>query len=397
MTISYWQAQAGLPGRDAPPTDRIEVETDLCIVGAGIIGAGAAQWAAQAGIQGVVVEAREAALGASGRNAGFVLTGVAASYYAAVRDYGREKARELWQISIGNVAQMLAWAQEYEIPTAKSGSLLLAESEQEADELRQSAEMLAEDGFPGDFTPYDPLNRGFFASLARPNDGVTQPALLSRAVLERSGFPLIAGSPVTRFSEKDGWVTVESHRATIRARQVLLCTNAWSESVHPYFVGKVIPMRGQIYISEPAPLVFETAGYSHYGYWYFRQVVEADQPGYGRWLMGGARHLHYDTENNNPSEATSDGVQSDLEAWTARHFPELSDVAVDRRWAGIMGFTADGLPLVGKLPGYERVGFSVGFNGHGMGLGVMVAKRAVELMVEGKDPGLFAASRLERV
>lgn len=395
MTISYWQAQAGLPGRDAPPTDIIEVETDLCIVGAGIIGAGAAQWAAQAGVHGVVVEAREAALGASGRNAGFVLTGVAASYYAAVRDYGREKARDLWQVSIDNVAQMLTWAQAYKIPTAQSGSLLLAESEQEADELRQSAEMLEEDGFPGDFTPYDPLNRGFFASLARPNDGVTQPALLSRAVLEHSGFPLIAGSPVTGFSEQGGWVTVESQRATIRARQVLLCTNAWSESVHPYFVGKVSPMRGQIYISDPAPLVFDTAGYSHYGYWYFRQVVEANQPGYGRWLIGGARHLHYDTENNNPSEAISGGVQSDLEAWTARHFPELTDFAIDRRWAGIMGFTTDGLPLVGKLPGYERVGFCVGFNGHGMGLGVMVAKRAVQLLLEGKDPGLFDASRLE--
>jgi glycine/D-amino acid oxidase-like deaminating enzyme len=181
---------------------------------------------------------------------------------------------------------------------------------------------------------------------------------------------------------------------TIRAKWVLLAANAWSAQVHPYFVGKVIPMRGQIYVTEPAPLIFDTAGYSHYGYWYFRQIPEPERPGYGRWLVGGGRHLHFDTENDNPSEEPSGPVQADLEAWTARHFPEFAGLNITHCWAGIMGFTPDGLPLVGILPGHDCIAFAVGFNGHGMGLGVLVAKQALALLLDGALPGLFDARRL---
>lgn len=393
MTISYWQEQVGLPGLDRPPSEAIEIETDLCIVGAGIIGAGTAYWAAQQGLRGVVVEAREAALGASGRNAGFVLSGIAGSYFAAVQKYGREAAHSLWALSIENRTLMLELAQRLDIPTLPCGSLLLAESEEEGAELARSVALLKEDGFPGTFSPTDPLNRHFVAGLFRDGDGVLQPAALTRAILHSTGFGLVAGSPVTHFEETAEGVVIHSERATIRARWLILATNAWSAQVHPYFAGKVVPMRGQIYVTEPAPLIFDTAGYSHYGFWYFRQIPEPTMPGYGRWLVGGARHLHFASENNNPSEAIHAPVQDDLEAWTRHHFPEFAEVPVSHRWAGMMGFTADGLPLVGRLPGQQRVAFSVGFNGHGMGLGIMVARRAVDLLLHDASPGLFDAER----
>lgn len=395
MSISFWQHGVGLPGQDAPPEAPLDLDTELCIVGAGIIGAGTAYWARQAGLSGVVVEAREAALGASGRNAGFVLSGVAGTYDAAVRKYGRANARALWALSIENRNLMLSLAERLGVPSTRCGSLLLAETEEEKEQLARSEPMLHEDGFEGEYTPYDPIDRNFVAGLFRPSDGVTQPAMLSRALLRDSGFQVVSGSRVTRLEERGDHVIVHSERATIRARHVILATNAWSPRLDPYFEGKVVPMRGQIYLTEPAPMSFTTAGYSHFGYYYFRQVPEPERPGYGRWLLGGARHLHFDTENDNPSEEIHPPLQASLEAWTAHHFPEFAGLPVAHRWAGIMAFTADGLPIVGRLPGHERVAFSVGFNGHGMGLGIMVARHAVELLLEGRSPGLFDAARLE--
>jgi gamma-glutamylputrescine oxidase len=395
MSISYWQAQVGLPAQVWQDEAPAEVQTDLCVIGAGIIGSATAYWASTIGLRGVVVEAREPAMGASGRNAGFILSGISDNYYRAIAKYGRDAARELWALSIDNRNTMIGFAERFGVPVLRCGSLLLAESEQEAEELELSADLLAEDGFPGEYLARDPLDRGFLAALRRPGDGVTQPALLTRQLLRHSGFKVVTGAPVSGIVAEEGGVRIEGPRVIIHARHVILATNAWSATLHPYFKGKVLPMRGQILVTEPVPTCFDTAGYSHFGYWYFRQIPERGLKGYGRWLIGGGRHLHFDTENDNPDESISGPVQSDLEAWTARHFPEVAGAGISHRWAGTMGFTPDGLPLVGRLPDQERVAFAVGFNGHGMGLGVLLAKKALDLLMEQRPPGLFDAVRLE--
>jgi glycine/D-amino acid oxidase-like deaminating enzyme len=395
-SISYWQQTAGLPSATLPePVDSV-IEADLCVVGGGVTGSGAAYFAAQQGMDVVVLEGREPALGASGRNAGMVLSGVADSYAEADRLYGRAAARDLWQLSIDNRETMLALATELSVDYDRCGSWLLADNERDAAQLAESHLLLSEDGFAHDYVDDDPLGRGFLTGLYRPDDAVIHPARLVRALSAAAQATVISGSPVTGFVERpDGCVEVVSERVRVIARRVLLNTNAYSRLIDPYFEDKVFACRGQIQVSEPAPMIFRQAGYSHFGYWYFRQIPEAGNPGMGRWLIGGARHHHFATENHTFDETPTDPVQADLHAYTSRYFPELADVPISHRWAGIMGFTADGLPLIGTLPHLPTVSFCVGFNGHGMGLGLMVTRRALDWMYQGTERGVFAVERLE--
>lgn len=60
-----------------------------------------------------------------------------------------------------------------------------------------------------------------------------------------------------------------------------------------------------------------------------------------------------------------------------------------------MGFSVDGLPLVGTLPDKPRVGFAVGFTGHGLAMGAGVARRAVDMLLTGAAPGAINAQRLD--
>lgn len=392
-TTSFWQQSIGLPALASDAAEPQAWETDLCIVGGGVIGSSIAWFARQAGIDALLLDARQPALGATGRNAGMALCGIAESYAGAVQQYGRQTARELWQLTIDNREMMLGLTADLGVPFERCGSWLLADCGEEAAILAESTQLLQADGFDHHFTPTDPFGRGFLAGLHRPADGVIQPAHFNRALIEAAGVPVLSGAAVTEIAPDGAGLRVFSSRGTVRARRVMLATNGYSALLHPFFQGKVHPQRGQIQVSEPAPLVFPVAGYSHFGYYYFRQVAEPNQPEMGRWLIGGARHLNFAAEAGHTDENVTEKVQADIAAYTAHYFPELADVPISHRWAGTMGFTDDGLPLVGELPDLPGVFYCVGFNGHGMGLGIAVAERAFGLMAEGSHPGIFDGAR----
>jgi hypothetical protein len=110
--------------------------------------------------------------------------------------------------------------------------------------------------------------------------------------------------------------------------------------------------------------------YSHFGYRYWRQL-----PG-GEVLIGGWRDTSLASEVTYEDEPTAQ-IQSRLDGQLASM---AGDVGVTHRWAGIMGFTESGLPLVGPVEGMPGVYSCAGFNGHGMGFAFMCAKRLVEML-----------------
>src|SRR2546430_17117053 len=69
-----------------------DITADVAVVGAGIAGIATAYFVASAGASVVVLEARGVAEAASGRNAGFLLAGVAENFVAAARRYGEPEA-----------------------------------------------------------------------------------------------------------------------------------------------------------------------------------------------------------------------------------------------------------------------------------------------------------------
>src|SRR5215207_6259416 len=89
MSISHWQADGTQPVR----------EVDILVIGAGLAGTAAAYFARQAGHEVVITDMRDLALGASGRNAGFVITGLDTYYHRAIEKYGADVAYEMWDLS----------------------------------------------------------------------------------------------------------------------------------------------------------------------------------------------------------------------------------------------------------------------------------------------------------
>jgi gamma-glutamylputrescine oxidase len=384
MTVSFWQAEGNQPVR----------EVDFLVVGGGVVGCATAFFARQAGYEVVITEKADIALGASGRNAGFMITGLDSYYHRAVEKYGEAVSREMWDLSRYTIN---FWRERVKdangaVRFVNCGSHLLSESAEEAADIETAARALDQAGIDIQFHSGDPLGRGYFNAIENPHDAAVQPVELAQAVLKQSGAELITNNEIYRIEQtQPELVTVYTRNWIFKARYVMLCTNAYSAQIDPYFEGKIIPTRGQVLVTEPLPEpVLNTCGYSDYGYMYYRSTFD------NRLLIGGGRNRHFDTENNTSDDRITAGVQGTLEAYLKQFFPDVT-VPVARRWAGIMGFSADGLPLAGVLPDKPRVGFAAGFTGHGLSLGAGTAERALDVLLNGKHAGAVDARRFESV
>jgi glycine/D-amino acid oxidase-like deaminating enzyme len=380
MTVSIWQANTNQPVR----------ECDLLVIGAGLAGCAAAYFAREMGLYTLITEKADVALGASGRNAGFMITGIDKYLHEAIAEYGEAKTWDLWNISRETIAfwkSVIANA-DGRVSYDPCGSMLLAESEAEAQDLERAAQAMQALNLPIRYHAHDPLKRGYFAAIEQPEDGSVQPYELVHELLRQSGAEIIVNNEVFNIQQNAECVVVSTRQYTFRARYVLLCTNAYSALLDPYFEDKVIPTRAQVLVTEPlAQAVIPTMGYSEYGYMYYRMTFD------GRFLLGGARHHHKALENNTTEDKLNLLVQAKLDEYLAQWFPDVT-APIARRWSGIMGFSVDGLPLVGTLPQRERVGFAVGFTGHGLSMSAMTVKRALNLLIHGEHAGAVDARRL---
>lgn len=378
MSVSVWQTNGEQP----------LLETDITIVGAGLVGCSAAILARQAGYSVTIVEARDVGLGASSRNAGFMLTGLDAYYHLAEEKYGAEATREIWQLSQRTHRFWLEIIQKHAVLYENCSALILAESETEAKALEIAARRMNAEGFDCEYLSHDPLGRGYFGAIRQPHDGSLQPYNLVQALFQESGAELIANSEVYAIEGDGNEVMVYSRLAKIRAQKVLICVNGYASRLDPYFVGKIIPTRAQCLATAPLPTpIINAVGYSDYGYMYYRDLPD------GGLLIGGGRKQHKPLENDTTDDTTTDPVQRTLEHYLKTKFPDV-EAPIVRRWAGIMGFTTDGLPIVGHLPRDSRIGFALGLNGHGLSLGAAVAERAIDHLLNGASLGVFDVARL---
>jgi len=357
MTTPFWpRPPERYPGR-------LPEKADVLVIGGGITGVSLLHHLGRRGLDAVLVERAHLASGASGRNAGFLLAGVANCYAQAARQYGRSRARDIWAMTVENHAEEISAVSEKEVGHRQLGSLTLASAEGEVEQLAESAELMREDGFSVSWDG---------RALFNPVDGEVVPSLLVGAFARlapagavREGVEVTGIQAGPRASE----VLVMSNGDECRAGVVILATNAYTPHLLPQI--PITPRRAQMLASEPEQArLCDFPTYSHLGYRYWRQMPS------GEVLVGGWRDTSFETEVGYDERPTPK-IQSHLE----HHLRELgADGEVTHRWAGTMGFTENGLPIIGPVEGMKNVYVCAGFNGHGMGFAFMSAKQLVGLL-----------------
>jgi len=352
-----------------------DVDVDVAIIGAGVAGIATAYHLASAGARVAIVEARTVAEAASGRNAGFLLAGVAENFVAASRRYGDTNALRIWRFTRHNQELVRALVERHRIDCdlAWRGSAQAAGDEVEWSEVRDGAARLAREGVRVRIVATE-------RSAIYEDDGEFHPVRYVR------GLARAAVDAGARLYERTraftvGPTEVATSGGRIGAGAVVVCANAYSPHLVPL---RVRPVRGQMLATAPiARRVFERPTYAHRGYRYWRQRDD------GRLLVGGWRDTAV-AEETGEEERTTERVQRHLDEFVRAKAP---DAAVTHRWAGTMGFSHDSLPYVGRLA--NGVYVNGGFTGHGMAFATAAGELVADL-VRGEtrsETDLFAPER----
>lgn len=391
MTQSFWRR-----------TNRAgALNADITIVGAGIAGISAALHLQRKGVRAVVVDRRTIGSGASTRNAGFLMRGAADNYAAAARAYTRPATAQLWRWTEENLAGLRAEGIESLPSYAPRPSCLLALDEREHHEIIESRRMLEEDGFEvgwidglcnaGEARDVG-LDTAWQSGLARaglinPHDAVCNPYELISFLASRLTSPPIEHQEALAIDTHPSHLRLTTTDGAIDCERILLCTNAYTPLLLPELAHLISPRRGQMLAMRARGRALAMAYYANHGSEYFRQA-DADTIVVGGW------RTHDEAAEVGYEDRTTPAIQSGLESFARTLLGEPIDVTA--RWSGVMGFTPDGLPLLGPVesrPDWAgRVWLCAGFTGHGMSMAYRTAAEVAEAILAQREP-VFSVGR----
>ena len=397
---SYWHATAPPP----VPSDTLPSGSDVVVVGGGLLGCWTAYWLARSGVSVTLVERTAISWGATGRNGGFLVTGTADGYGGMVSQVGRDDARDLWRLASEGtrLATEVIADEGIDCDFRTPGTLSLSLTPESFAETQRHAAMMREDGFPGEVldrqgvqelikTPLGPeITGGAYSAEGGQLHSARYLAGIAAAA-KRHGATMCLAAVTALVPDGDG-VRVETSAGSTQAGRVIVAINAWSDELVPGVAGLVVPVRGQILSYAPMPPVFTTgvgASVTPTGE-YWQQTPD------GAIVIGGCRADAPNADVGVREMVPTPDVIAKIEAVLPRLFPHLTDLRVAERWAGLMAFTSDYLPVADAAPDLPGVWVTGGFSGHGMPYGPIVGKLLAKAAQTGQTPDALKPLRINR-
>ena len=411
-TESYWQippsslsnhrTTTGLPGT-----------TDVLIIGSGITGASLAyNILNQSSPPSVLLlEARTTCSGATGRNGGHTKHAAYREFLDNVRDLGEAEAAKILRFKFNCMRRMHQFAKEHSIDCDSwqgdtvdvfydKGQLEKAKrATKEIKRILGSQEPAASyQLWTAGETQKKFLVEGSYGALSY-EAGSLWPYKFVVGLLElalKSGLNLQTGTPalqLTREDGKNGW-NVHTARGVVKADKVVLATNGYTAHICPSLQGIIVPLRGHMTAQRPGsglPVHGLATTYSFIyddGYEYMITRPQGTESA-GDIMIGGGSTKGPKKgirEFGTTDDTTIDGIIYDyLKDSAALRFGSSwgEDSPLGRMrnvWTGIMGYSADGFPLVGEVPGQHDLYISASFQGSGMVLCFDSAKALLDLM-----------------
>lgn len=413
-TVSYWQD---------PPSDISNLRTtselprtaDYVVVGSGISGSCIAYntLAKHPGAQILLLEARQACSGATGRNGGHTKAASYRSFLDHERELGLSEAIKIARMEHANIVATHELARQHSIDCASTpcDTVDIIYSRVHLDLGRKAIERMrqtlgaddpaanyrtwtaeeAREKFlaPGALGAFE-YSSGSLSAYAF-SIGVLKLALNRGLNLQTTTSAESIKSDIV--GGKATW-TVRTGRGSIVTPKLILATNGYTAHLLPQMQGLIVPLHGQVVAQRPGSGLPQTGLANTYsfihdtGYEYMITRPSGSKHegdiviGGGLWRLPHDGATQYGETNDTTLEPT---ITSYLRECTAEYFGvnwghDHAAGRIKKEWSGIMGASADGLPYVGPMPDMPGLWVSCAFNGHGMVWCLKAAEALVEMM-----------------
>jgi gamma-glutamylputrescine oxidase len=189
-------------------------------------------------------------------------------------------------------------------------------------------------------------------------------------LVHSEGITILTQVEVNKMDIQSDGVHLQTNLSiTLRAEQILICTNAFAKSLLPDL--DILPARGQILLTEPIEGL-KIKGAFHYdeGFYYFRNLGN-------RVLLGGARNKFIHEEETFSAD-TSEHVQDALERFLKEIILPDVPYQISLRWSGTMAVGKEKNPIVRKIN--DRVFCAVRMSGMGVALAPQLGKKVAGMM-----------------
>ncbi len=383
---SYYAATAPRPQAFAPlPAG--EHFCDAAVVGGGLAGLSAAIELRERGFAVTLLEAQTIGHGASGRNGGQAIYGLACDITTIEDQLGRSAARQVFAMSLEALDLIRERIAQFNIDCDwRNGYLGVAMNPRKARALRDEVELLASRfdhalaWIERNDLPQWIDSPRYVAAAHDPRSGHLHPLKYTQGLAQAAaslGASLHENSAVTALHDDTRGVRLTTNTgASLRARHVLLAGNVYlqalSPSLAPALSSRIMPVGTYIVCSEPlapelaASLIPCGAGVcdNNFVLDYFRTTPDH------RLLYGG--RVSYSTR-------TPMDLAASMAERMQRTFPQLRNVGAQYAWGGFVDISMNRAPDFGRLPAFgDRVYYLQGFSGHGLALTGLAGKLVAE-------------------